>query len=163
MKQSTYLNGGYNLDGAQNQIREIDKIFLVMACPEEQKVAFGTYTLVEEAEYWWDDTRQCLEAKGQAMTWETFKRVFLDKYFPKDVKNNKEMEFLELKQGSMTMAEYAAKFKELVRYFPHNQGKDGESSKCLKFLNGLRPEVKQVINYQGVHQFLILVSMPDPS
>jgi len=36
--------------------------------------------------------------------------VFLEKYFPEDVRNKKEMEFLELRQGSMTVAEYAAKF-----------------------------------------------------
>ncbi|XP_006580677.1 uncharacterized protein LOC114411103 [Glycine soja] len=124
-----------------------------MACLEEKKVAFGTYTLVEETEYWWENTHQCWEAEGQAMTWETFKRVFLEKYFPEDVRNKKEMEFLELKQGNTTVAEYAAKFEELVRYFPHYQGRDGESSKCVMFLNGLRPEVKQAVNYQGVHQF----------
>ncbi|XP_040862763.1 uncharacterized protein [Glycine max] len=153
------FNGGYNPDGAQNWIREIDKIFRVMACPEGQKVAFGAYTLVEEAEYWWENTRQCLEAEGQDVTWDVFKRVFLEKYFPEDVRNKKEMEFLELKQGSMTVAEYAAKFEELVRYFPHYQGKDGESSKCVKFLNGLRPEVKQAVNNQGVRQFPLLVNM----
>jgi len=38
-----------------------------MACPEEQKVAFGVHTLIEEAGYWWENTRQCLEAEGQAM------------------------------------------------------------------------------------------------
>ena len=46
------FNGGYNPDGAQNWIREIEKIFQVMACLEGQKVTFGTYTLLEEAEYW---------------------------------------------------------------------------------------------------------------
>ena len=45
------------------------------------------------------------------MTWEIFKRVILEKYFPEDVRNKKEMEFLELKQGNMIVAEYAAKFK----------------------------------------------------
>jgi len=69
------------------------------------------------------------------------------------------MEFLELKQGNMTMAKYAAKFEELMRYFPHYQGKDGESSKCVKFFNSLRPEVKQAVNYQGVRQFPLLVNM----
>ncbi|XP_028186943.1 uncharacterized protein LOC114373632 [Glycine soja] len=69
------------------------------------------------------------------------------------------MEFLELKQGNMTVAEYAAKFEELVRYFPHYQGREGASSKCVKFLNGLRPEVKQAVNYQGVRQFPLLVNM----
>ena len=59
----------------------------------------------------------------------------------------------------MTIAEYAAKFEELVRYFPHYQGRDGESSKCVKFLNDLRLEVKQAVNYQGVRQFPLLVNM----
>ena len=85
--------------------------------------------------------------------------MFLEKYFPEDVRNKKEMEFLELKQGNMTVAEYATKFKELVRYFPHYQGRDGESSKCVKFLNGLQPEVKQAVNYQGVRQFPLLVNI----
>jgi len=39
-----------------------------MTCLEGKKVAFGTYTLVEEAEYWWENTRQCLEAEGQDVT-----------------------------------------------------------------------------------------------
>ena len=73
-------------------------LFLVMACPEGQKVGFGTYTLVEEAEYWWENTRQCLEAEGQVVTWEVFKRVFLEKYFLEDVRNKKEVEFLVLDQ-----------------------------------------------------------------
>jgi len=38
-----------------------------------------------------------MEAEGQAVTREIFKRVFMEKYFPKDVWNKKEMEFLELK------------------------------------------------------------------
>ena len=68
-----------------------------MACSEGKKVVFGKYTLVEEAEYWWEDTRQCLEPEGQEVTLDVFKRVFLEKYFPEDVRNKKEMEFLELK------------------------------------------------------------------
>jgi len=38
-----------------------------------------------------------LEAEGQVMTLETFKKLFLEKYFPEDVRNKKKMEFLELK------------------------------------------------------------------
>ena len=39
-----------------------------MVCPKKQKVAYITYTLVEEAEYWWENTSQCFEAKGQTVT-----------------------------------------------------------------------------------------------
>jgi len=41
---------------------------------------------VEEAKYWWENTCQCLEAKGQFVTWDVFKRVFLEKSFPEDVR-----------------------------------------------------------------------------
>ena len=76
---------------------------------------------MEEAKYWWENTCQCLEAKGQFVTWDVFKRVCLEKSFPEDVRYKKEMEFLELKQGNMTVVENETKFEELVRYFPHYQ------------------------------------------
>ncbi|XP_020205755.1 uncharacterized protein LOC109793908 [Cajanus cajan] len=52
------------------------------------------------------------------------------------------MEFLELKQGKDTVAEYATKFDALVRYCTHYHGEGGEKAKCIKFVNGLRLEVK---------------------
>lgn len=45
----------------------------------------------------------------------------------------KEIEFLELKQGNSTVAEYAAKFEELVKFCPHYNGAAAEASKCIKF------------------------------
>ena len=57
------------------------------------------------------------------------------------------------------MVEYIAKFEDLVKYFPHYLGLEGESSKYVKFINGLRPEIKQAVNYQGICQFPKLVNM----
>lgn len=36
--------------------------------------------------------------------------------------SKKEIEFLELKQGNMTIVESTTKFEELVRFFPHYNG-----------------------------------------
>lgn len=33
-----------------------------------------------------------------------------------------------------------------------------EASKCVKFESGLRPEIKQLIGHQEIHQFLVLVN-----
>lgn len=60
----------------------------------------------------------------------------MEKYFFEDIKNKKEMKFLELKQGNMTVVEYAMKFEELYRYFPYYNEEVRESSKCVKFVNG---------------------------
>ncbi|MCI62936.1 hypothetical protein A2U01_0084193 [Trifolium medium] len=51
---------------------------------------------------------------GMAIPWEMFKREFLIKYFPVDVKNKNVVEFMELKQGNMTVADYAVKFETFV-------------------------------------------------
>ena len=40
----------------------------------------------------------------------------MSKYFPATARHAKAREFLELKQGSMTMMEYVAKFTELARF-----------------------------------------------
>ncbi|XP_025982928.1 uncharacterized protein LOC114374159 [Glycine soja] len=116
--------------------------------------------LADEAEYWWENTRPRLEGAGGAIVPSgTFRHTFLEKYFPEDVKNRKEMEFLESKEGSMSVAEYAARFENLVRYFPHYQGEARERSKCVKFINGLQLEVKMMVNCHGIHNFVQLTNM----
>jgi len=118
----------------------------------------ATHMLAEEAEYWWENTRQRLEAASAAITWEGFREEFLGKYFPVDVRNKKEIEFLELKQGNMSVADYAAKFEELSRFCPNYNDVGAEGSKCVKFEGGLHPEIKQFIGYQEIHQFSMLVN-----
>ena len=43
----------------------------------------------------------------EAMTWAEFQELFMGKYFPEIAKAQ---EFLELKQGAMTMMDYVARF-----------------------------------------------------
>ena len=50
------------------------------------------------------------------MTWAEFYELFMRKYFPATTRHAKAREFLELKQGSMTVMEYVAKFTELARF-----------------------------------------------
>lgn len=55
------------------------------------------------------------------------------------MRGRKEVEFPELKQGNMIVADYAAKFEELSRLCHHYNGAEAKMSKCIKFENGLRP------------------------
>ena len=50
------------------------------------------------------------------MTWGEFKELFMGKFFPTLARHAKAREFLELKQGNMTVLEYVAKFTELARF-----------------------------------------------
>ena len=47
------------------------------------------------------------------MMWEEFRELFMGKYFPTYVRHAKARMFLKLKQGTITLLEYVAKFTEL--------------------------------------------------
>jgi len=152
------FKGRYDPDGAQNWLKEIERIFRVMECSEAQKVRFGTHMLAEEADDWWVSLLPVLEQDGAVVTWAVFKGEFLDRYFPEDVRGKKEIEFLELKQGDKSVTEYATKFVELAKFYPHYTAENAEFSKCIKFENGLRADIKQAIGYQKIRDFSDLVS-----
>lgn len=89
---------------------------------DTQKVQYGTHMLLEEAKYWWNNARHRFEANVILIIWAIFRGAFSEKYFPTDVRSKKEIEFLEFKQGDMTVANYTAKFMELSRFCPHYNG-----------------------------------------
>ena len=50
--------------------------------------------------------------------WEYLKVAFLEKYFPRERRDVKLEEFINLKQGNMRVEEYSLKFTMLLRYGP---------------------------------------------
>ncbi|XP_058741847.1 uncharacterized protein LOC131614252 [Vicia villosa] len=99
------FKGKYDSDGAQGWLKEIESIFHVMDCSEGQNVRYDTHMLDEEADDWWLSTCQRLKTTGEVITWAVFCREFLRKYFPEDVREKNEIEFLELKQGNLTVTQ----------------------------------------------------------
>ncbi|XP_050875748.1 uncharacterized protein LOC127079410 [Lathyrus oleraceus] len=152
----TFL-GRYDPEGALAWLKEIERIFRVMDCSLVQKIRYGIHKLSGGADDWWVDTRLRLETAGEEITWEVFRREFLRKYYPEDVRGKKEIEFLELKQGNLSVTEYAAKFTELAKFYPHYDGANAEISKCIKLENGLRPEIKKAMGYQKIRVFADLI------
>ena len=60
----------------------------------------------------------------------------MGKYFPDTARHAKAQEFLELKQGTMTVIEYVARFTELVRFADDYVAT--HLAKVRRFENGLR-------------------------
>ena len=60
----------------------------------------------------------------------------MGKYFPATTRHAKVQEFLELRQGSMTVLEYVAKFTELASFVDDYLATD--MAKVRKFENGLK-------------------------
>ena len=50
------------------------------------------------------------------MTWEMFKTTFLERFFPRDIREAKVEEFINYKKGSMTLRKYSLEFLRLSRY-----------------------------------------------
>ncbi|XP_058784604.1 uncharacterized protein LOC131659431 [Vicia villosa] len=123
-----------------------------MNCTDAQKVQFGTHMLEKEAEDWWNNTLQRFDEDGIEVTWDLFRDVFLENYFLEDCRGKKEVEFLELKQGNGTVAAYAAKFQELIKYCPHYNTANAERSKCLKFVNDSRESASLYKSLKGKNQ-----------
>lgn len=99
-----------------------------------------------------------MEDEGTEVTWAVLRINFQERYFLEDVHSKKELEFLRMNKGNLTNAEYAAKFKEVVKFCPHYNSATAEGLKCIKFKSDLRPEIKKGIGYQETHMFFMLVN-----
>ena len=87
---------------------------------------------------WWDWVKTSRDLK--AMTWAEFHELFMGKYFPAIGRHAKAQEFLELKQGTMTVMEYMAKFTYLARF--SNDYVATDMTKVRKFENGLKLSIR---------------------
>ena len=80
---------------------------------DEQKVRFVAQQLLGSASAWWD-TFNTMQPVDHHVTWREFTIAFRQYYIPAGMLNRKLSEFLELKQGNMTMMECVNKFNHLV-------------------------------------------------
>ena len=76
----------------------------------------------------------------EAMTWAEFQELFMGKYFSDTAKHAKAQEFLELKQGMMTVMDYVARFTELARFADNYVAMD--MAKVKRFENGLKLSIR---------------------
>ena len=78
------------------------------------KIKLSAFQLEGESQVWWDWVKALRDL--EAMTWEEFRELFMGKFFPASTRHAKAQEFLELKQGTMIVLEYVAKFIELAHF-----------------------------------------------
>ena len=78
------------------------------------RIRLAAFQLEGEAQVWWNWVKTSRDL--EAMTWAEFHDLFMGKYFPDTARQARAQEFLELKQGTMTLLEYVARFTELARF-----------------------------------------------
>ena len=102
------------------------------------RIKLATFQLEGEARVWWRWARTSKDL--EVMTWEEFQELFMGKYFPETARHAKAQEFLELKQGAMTVMDYVARFTELARFADDYVATD--LAKVRRFENGLKLSIR---------------------
>ena len=114
---------------------QVEKVLEAMEITSDAtRIRLATFQLEGEAQVWWKWARTSRDL--EAMTWAEFQELFMGKYFPDTVRHAKAQEFLELKQGAMTVMDYVARFTELACFADDYMATD--MAKVRRFENGLK-------------------------
>ena len=70
------------------------------------------------AQHWYEQWEDSIPLRASSIEFETFKLSFLDRFFPRELREAKFKEFINLKQGEFSVKEYALKFTLLSKYAP---------------------------------------------
>ena len=103
-----------------------------------KSIRLAAFQLDGESQVRWDWVKA--SRNFEAMTWEEFRELFIGKYFREFSRHAKSREFLEPKQGTMTMVENVAKFTKLSRFIDDYVAID--MAKVRKFEDGLKLSIR---------------------
>ena len=134
----TFTGGGDPMV-ADHWFMEIEKVLEAMEITSNAtRIRLAAFQLEGEAQVWWNWVRTSRDL--EAMTWAEFQELFMGQYFPDTTRHAKAQEFLELKQGTMTVMDYVARFTELARFADDYVAID--MAKVRRFENGLKLSIR---------------------
>ena len=121
----------------------IEKLFDVIGAGPVDRTRLAVLQLEGAAWEWWKSVTTV--AERTTLPWDQFSEKFRVQYVPQTSVTAKEMEFLTLEQGDMTVDEYETKFRELSLFSQDLQLED-EPRKARMFLKGLREDILTVVS-----------------
>ncbi|XP_048136674.1 uncharacterized protein LOC125315532 [Rhodamnia argentea] len=127
-------------EAAPRWIEDPEKALEVLGCTEEEKVMLARYRLRDTASDWWKATRGRVFPEGTLPNWTIFTEVFNGKYFSETAREQKMLEFQQLRQNHMTVDQYEAEFSRLTKYAPRMV--ENPLDRARRFRDGLRPELR---------------------
>ena len=124
---------------ADHWFMQIEKVLEAMEITSDTtRIRLAAFQLEGEAQVWWNWEKTSRDLK--AMTWAEFQELLMGKYFLDTARHAKAQEFLELKQGMMTVMEYVARFTELARFSDDYVATD--MAKVRRFKNWLKLSIR---------------------
>ncbi|KAG6478156.1 uncharacterized protein LOC122019017 [Zingiber officinale] len=134
---------------AENWIKSIEVIFRFMALEDADMVRCATYLLKDDALLWWEGAS--LSVDLNTLSWEGFKEVFYSKYFTEDIRSKLTREFMTLRQGDRSVAEFVREFDRGCHFVPLIANNPKE--KLRHFIDGLRPILRRDVRVADPKEF----------
>ena len=127
---------------AEDWLKKIKRIFAYMGLEDHEKVACAVHQLEKEAYVWWEYIMMLED--GEDISWDRFLEHFTEKYMRSAQMKVKMWEFMDLRQGNMTVAEYTSKFNELARFCPTMVPND--DTRKNKYMQGMKISIAKQID-----------------
>nr|GEY65411.1 reverse transcriptase domain-containing protein [Tanacetum cinerariifolium] len=118
--QPFYFNGMEGVVGLIHWFERTESIFSRSNCAEENKLAFATGTLTDDALSWWNDYAQTIGIEqANKITRTELKRLLINKYCPRTKIKKMKDEFYNLSVKGNDLKTYVRRFKKLVILCPN--------------------------------------------
>jgi len=112
-----------------------------------------TQLLIEIAHIWWETIKE--RRLREALRWRDFREEFEERCYSREHRREKEHEFLDLRQGDLTVLEYERRFQNLIAfastYLPT------ERHRVKRFCDELRQELRMILiamQFQSVRELV---------
>ncbi|XP_073019618.1 uncharacterized protein [Primulina eburnea] len=139
---------------AEGWIKSIEVIFDFMELQDADRVRCAIFLLAGDARRWWDSAWVAIDLP--TLSWTRFKEACFAKYFTEEVQSRLIREFMSLRQGDSSVADFVRKF-ERGCYFVPRIANDAQS-KLRQFIDGLWPILRRDVRVAGPTTYAVAVS-----
>ncbi|XP_012461592.2 uncharacterized protein LOC105781616 [Gossypium raimondii] len=133
----------------ENTIRVLDEL----SCTLEESLKCVISLLRDSTYNWWKNLVSVVPK--EKVTWDFFQEKFRKKYVSQRFIDQKRKEFLELKQGRMTVAEYEREFVKLSKYA--QECVSNEATLYKRFEDGLNEDIQLLVGILEIKELVVLV------
>ena len=98
-------------------IDEAFKVVNAMGYSSKEKVKLAAYQPNAVAQVWYEHSKDGRSVIEDQITWEDLKMIFIDSLFPLELTLRKMQEFINHRQGGMSLNEHSRKFTQLCSYY----------------------------------------------
>ncbi|XP_073019308.1 uncharacterized protein [Primulina eburnea] len=122
-------------------IRSLELHFECLQMRDGDRARCAIYMLRDNASLWLERASHAVDVA--TLTWARFREMFFRKYFPADVRGRVTREFMSLRQGDLSVADFIHKFDRGCHFVAMIAG--DAIQKLRHFLDGLTPTLRRYV------------------